>query len=85
MHMALYNTVVVFDQATKLAYVITWVHVDRHASVEEAYQHGQQQLRRTGQKLQAEHSPNLANGRVWLLHYLLLYPVTASPCVIAQG
>lgn len=64
MHMALYNTVVVFDQATKLAYVITWVHLDRHASLEEAYQHGQEQLKRTGRKLQAEHSPNLANGRV---------------------
>lgn len=64
MHMALYNTVVVFDQATKLAYVITWVHLDQHASLQQAYQHGQQQLQRTGRKLQAEHSPNLANGRV---------------------
>lgn len=67
MHMALYNTVVVFDQATKLAYVITWVHLERHASLEEAYQHGQEQLTRTGRKLQAEHSPNLANGRVKLV------------------
>ena len=66
MHMALYNTVIVFDQATKLAYVITWVHLDRHASLEEAYQHGQEQLRRTSRKIENEHSPNLTNGKVGL-------------------
>ena len=27
MHLALYNDVVVFDQATKIAYAISWVHV----------------------------------------------------------
>ena len=27
-HLALYNDVVVFDQATKLAYVISWAHLD---------------------------------------------------------
>ncbi len=30
MHLALYNDVVVFDHATKLAYVIAWVHIDDH-------------------------------------------------------
>ena len=35
MHLALYDDVVVFDHATKLAYVIAWVHVDDHASVEQ--------------------------------------------------
>lgn len=64
MHMALYNTVIVFDQATKLAYVITWVHLDRHASLEEAYQHGQHQLQTTSRKIENEHSPNLTNGKV---------------------
>ncbi len=64
MHMALYNTVIVFDQATKLAYVITWVHLDRHASLEEAYQHGQHQLQKTSRKIENEHSPNLTNGKV---------------------
>lgn len=62
--MALYNTVIVFDQATKLAYVITWVHLDRHASLEEAYQHGQKQLQKTSRKIENEHSPNLTNGKV---------------------
>ncbi len=64
MHMALYNTVIVFDQATKLAYVITWVHLDRHESLEHAYQHGKEQLRRTSRKIENEHSPNLTNGKV---------------------
>ena len=64
MHMALYNTVIVFDQATKLAYVITWVHLDRHSSLEEAYQHGQRQLQTTSRKIENEHSPNLTNGKV---------------------
>ena len=27
MHLALYNDVVVFDQATKIIYAISWVHV----------------------------------------------------------
>ena len=35
MHLALYDDVVVFDHATKLAYVIAWVHLDRHSSVDE--------------------------------------------------
>ena len=62
--MALYNTVIVFDQATKLAYVVTWVHLDRHASLQEAYQHGQRQLQITSRKIENEHSPNLTNGKV---------------------
>ena len=62
--MALYNTVIVFDQATKLAHVITWVHLDRHESLEDAYQHGKEQLRRTSRKIENEHSPNLTNGKV---------------------
>lgn len=28
LHLALYNDVVVFDQATKIIYVISWVHLD---------------------------------------------------------
>ena len=28
MHLALYSDVIVFDHATKLAYVIAWVHLD---------------------------------------------------------
>ena len=35
MHLALYDDVVVFDHATKLAYVIAWVHLERHSTVDE--------------------------------------------------
>jgi anthranilate synthase component 1 len=31
MHLALYNDVIVFDQATKLIYIISWVHLDADA------------------------------------------------------
>lgn len=78
MHMALYNTVIVFDQATKLAYVITWVHLDRHESLEDAYQHGKEQLRRTSRKIENEHSPNLTNGKVTLSLSKRPHPPTNS-------
>lgn len=38
MHLALYNNVLVFDHATKLAYVIAWVHMDDYADVDAAFQ-----------------------------------------------
>ena len=62
--MAVYNTVVVFDQATKLAYIITWVHTDKHDSLEAAYQHGRQQLASVARKVCNENAPSLSNGRV---------------------
>ena len=40
MHLALYNDVIVFDHATKLAYVISWVHTDDYDSLEEAFRDG---------------------------------------------
>ena len=40
MHLALYNDVLVFDHATKLAYVISWVHLEEHGDVDAAYQVG---------------------------------------------
>lgn len=66
MHLALYNTVLVFDQATKLAYIITWVHTDKHDSLEAAYQHGRQQLASVARKVCNENAPSLSNGRVTL-------------------
>ncbi len=38
MHLAVYNNVVVFDHATKLAYVIAWVHLDDYPDLAAAYQ-----------------------------------------------
>lgn len=40
MHLALYNDVIVFDHATKLAYVISWVHTDDYDTPEEAFREG---------------------------------------------
>ena len=64
LHMALYDNVVVFDHATKLAYVISWVHVDRHASVEAAFLAGRRALAATCAKLTAENAPAMLNARV---------------------
>lgn len=64
LHMALYNDVVIFDHATKLAYVISWVHVDRHASVEAAFLAGRRSLSATCNKLTAENAPAMLNAKV---------------------
>ncbi len=37
MHLGLYENVIVFDQATKLAYVVCWVHTDKYPTLELAY------------------------------------------------
>ena len=39
---------VVFDHATKLAYVVAWVHLDEYGSVEEAYLAGKRHLAQVG-------------------------------------
>lgn len=85
--MALYNTVIVFDQATKLAYVITWVHLDRHSSLEEAYQHGQRQLHITSRKIENEHSPNLTNGKVRAagLQASLFWKTSIGLCILIMS
>ncbi|KAK9842349.1 hypothetical protein WJX81_007998 [Elliptochloris bilobata] len=65
MHLALYNEVVVFDQATKLAHCVTWVHLDQHADVEAAYRAGCTALRSLTARLSAP-KPQLPNGRARL-------------------
>jgi len=37
MHLARYDDVVAFDGASKLAYCVSWAHLDEHASLEESY------------------------------------------------
>ncbi|KAK9829881.1 hypothetical protein WJX72_008431 [[Myrmecia] bisecta] len=66
LHLALYNDVIVFDQATKLAYVIAWVHLDQFSSVEEAYVAGKQRLSSVCNKLSNVNAPQLQNGEVTL-------------------
>ncbi|KAL8146033.1 hypothetical protein AgCh_003968 [Apium graveolens] len=43
-HLGLYDDVIVFDHVEKKAVVIHWVHLDRFASVEEAYNEGMDRL-----------------------------------------
>ncbi|EFN53756.1 hypothetical protein CHLNCDRAFT_25481 [Chlorella variabilis] len=65
-HLALYNDVVVFDHATKLAYVISWVHLGDYGSVEEAYLAGKRRLAATAAKIANQNAPQLLNGKVSL-------------------
>lgn len=37
MHLARYDDVVAFDGASKLAYCVSWAHLDEHSSLEDAY------------------------------------------------
>merc|ERR1719399_2110519 len=46
MHLGLYNNVLVFDNAQKLCYAVSWVHLGQHASVDAAFAHGQAQVNR---------------------------------------
>ncbi len=52
-HLGLYTEVVVFDHATKLAYVVTWVDTGAHGSLREAYEGGQQRLAALVRRLQS--------------------------------
>ena len=44
MHLGLYENVIVFDQATKLAYVVCWVQTDKYPTLELAYLAGVEKL-----------------------------------------
>ncbi len=54
--------VVVFDQASKLAHCVAWVHMDQHASVEAAYRAGRAALGSLTGRLSAQRR-RLPNGR----------------------
>lgn len=66
MHLALYKDVILFDHATKLVYVVSWVALDDHASVEEAYLAGRARLAATSALVTARNAPQLLSGRVSL-------------------
>ena len=65
-HLALYKNTVVFDQATKLAYAISWVRTDEFDSLEDAYYSGRRELTRLVNKLTPKSNPDLRPGRVSL-------------------
>jgi len=66
MHLALYSDTVLFDHATKLAYVVSWVNLDDFGSVEEAYLAGRRRLATVSAKISADHAPQLTSGKVSL-------------------
>jgi anthranilate synthase component I len=69
MHLALYTESVLFDNATKLAYVVAWVCTDDHGSVEEAYLAGRRRLAVATAKIAAERAPQLMSGKVRCVAY----------------
>lgn len=66
MHLALYTEAVVFDHATKLAYVVSWVKIDEYESIEEAYHSARRRLSTLSSKISVENAPNLSQGKVTL-------------------
>ncbi|KFM26929.1 Anthranilate synthase component I-1, chloroplastic [Auxenochlorella protothecoides] len=64
LHLALYNDVIVFDHATKLAYVIAWVHLGAHASPEAAFLAGRERLAATAAAIRSENAPAMLGARV---------------------
>eukprot|EP00887_Chlorella_sp_A99_P002930 scaffold24.g2930.t1 len=82
LHLALYNSVIVFDHATKLAYVTAWVHLGEHDSVEEAYLAGRRQLAATVASITAAPVPTLLGGKVTMS--LSQRPATATSNMTRQ-
>ena len=64
MHMALYNDVIAFDQATKLAYTCAWVHIEAYDSLEEAYRDGQRRLASLSERITHPDASSLPPGKV---------------------
>ncbi|XP_039016713.1 anthranilate synthase alpha subunit 1, chloroplastic-like [Hibiscus syriacus] len=63
-HVGLYNDVVVFDHVENKAYVIHWVRLDRHPSVEKAYNEGVKHLAKLVARLQGDDLPKLSPGSI---------------------
>ncbi|XP_017984120.1 PREDICTED: anthranilate synthase alpha subunit 1, chloroplastic [Theobroma cacao] len=63
-HLGLYNDVIVFDHVEKKAYVIHWVRLDRHSSVEKAYSVGVEHLEKLVSRVQNVDPPKLSPGSI---------------------
>ncbi|OMO76234.1 Anthranilate synthase component I, PabB-like protein [Corchorus olitorius] len=63
-NLGLYNDVIVFDHVEKKAYVIHWVRLDRHSSVEKAYNDGIEHLEKLVSRVQNVDLPRLSPGSV---------------------
>lgn len=64
--LGLYKEVVVFDQATKLAYAVEWISTRSFKRVEDAFAEGQRRLAGLVSRLQADRAPTLQAGAVTL-------------------
>ncbi|XP_031253797.1 anthranilate synthase alpha subunit 1, chloroplastic-like isoform X2 [Pistacia vera] len=64
MHLGLYDDVIVFDHVEKKAYVIHWVRLDQHSSVEKAYMEGVEHLEKLVARVQHTDPPRLSPGSV---------------------
>ncbi|KAB2031696.1 hypothetical protein ES319_D05G322400v1 [Gossypium barbadense] len=61
-HLGLYNDVIVFDHVEKKAYIIHWVRLDKHSSVEKAYNEGVEHLEKLVARVQDVELPKLSPG-----------------------
>ncbi|GAV56758.1 Chorismate_bind domain-containing protein/Anth_synt_I_N domain-containing protein [Cephalotus follicularis] len=64
MHLGLYDNVIVFDHVEKKAYIIHWVRLERHSSVQKAYSDGVKRLEKLVAKLQDIDPPRISAGSV---------------------
>lgn len=62
LHFGMYNDVIVFDNAVKMAYVVSWVHIDKTQDMFEQYRAAKERVRSTLARLKAENVPSLKDG-----------------------
>ncbi|PKU87365.1 anthranilate synthase alpha subunit 1, chloroplastic [Dendrobium catenatum] len=77
-HLGLYNDVIVFDHVEKKAFVIHWVHLSRHSSIEDAYQNGRKRLENLLARVHNTVVPRLTAGSVKLSTYHFGTPLNIS-------
>ncbi|ERN09747.1 anthranilate synthase alpha subunit 2, chloroplastic isoform X1 [Amborella trichopoda] len=65
-HLGLYDDVIVFDHVEKKVYVIHWVHLDRHSSIEDAYENGMNCLEILISRVHDIDTPRLSSGSIKL-------------------
>ncbi|KAM7276368.1 hypothetical protein ACFE04_018234 [Oxalis oulophora] len=63
-HLGLYDDIIIFDHVQKRIHVIHWVRLDRHSSVEAAYNYGVSRMEKLMTKLQEVEPPRIRGGFV---------------------
>ena len=77
MHLSLYNEVIVFDQATKIAYTCVWLHLEDYQSPEQAFLSGKRRLRAMNDRLSKV--PALDHAKVQNVTHQILLSTTFHP------